>query len=264
MQPSDPGAVDRIEAGDWARFDPYYRRGQPVIVTGGMASWAALDSWAPESLARRFGAMEVPLQRSDGDVFARDAHATPTWSEQRVPLATAVERIAGDDPTARYYIRQLCMLLEFTELLDDIDVPRWLIDRVVGQVNFWLGGRGCVSPAHYDRANNLTAQVYGRKRWTLFDPGQTELLHPYPATTEGSHFSQVDTEAPDLARFADFGQTRPLELTLEPGEMLLVPAYWWHAVRSLEVAIAVNFWWEPEPWQDTVFRAIGGLAGSWA
>ena len=40
--------------------------------------------------------------------------------------------------------------------------------------------------------------------------------------------SQVDLEQPDLQKFPRFGRAKRYELMLEPGDMLFIPAFWWH------------------------------------
>ena len=37
-----------------------------------------------------------------------------------------------------------------------------------------------------------------------------------------------------------------LDVELEPGDVLVVPARWWHRVDTLEHAFAVNRWWALE------------------
>lgn len=37
-------------------------------------------------------------------------------------------------------------------------------------------------------------------------------------------------------------QDQPKLITLEPGDVLLVPAGWWHYVESLELTVSVNIW----------------------
>jgi hypothetical protein len=35
------------------------------------------------------------------------------------------------------------------------------------------------------------------------------------------------------------------ETIVEPGDVLFVPAFWWHNVMSLDAAISTNYWWRP-------------------
>jgi hypothetical protein len=36
-----------------------------------------------------------------------------------------------------------------------------------------------------------------------------------------------------------------VEVVLEPGEVLFMPAFWWHHVMALDPAISMNYWWCP-------------------
>ena len=60
--------------------------------------------------------------------------------------------------------------------------------------------------------------------------------------------SPVDILSPDLNRFPLFRRARRLECTLRPGDVLFMPAFWWHEVQSQPDIrenrnMAVNFWW---------------------
>ncbi|MGH9759929.1 MAG: cupin-like domain-containing protein, partial [Blastocatellia bacterium] len=103
---------------------------------------------------------------------------------------------------------------------------------------------------------NCFAQVYGRKSFTLFDPMQTEFLYPFPADTSLGHLSSVDIEMPDFTKHAKFRRARPMQCVIGPGELLYLPSYWWHQVRSLEVAISVSFWWPPQFQQRLLPNAL--------
>ena len=50
----------------------------------------------------------------------------------------------------------------------------------------------------------------------------------------------VDLERYPLYRVAE---RQRMELILEPGDALYIPALWWHAVESLDTTVSVNFWW---------------------
>ena len=113
-------------------------------------------------------------------------------------------------------------------------------------------------------------QVSGEKHLTLFDPHHNENLYeahiPEALLTYSEETGQflrhrllestsmvmspVDiTSAPDdLARFPRFSEARRLECSLEPGDALFMPAFWWHEVRSSPDQqerrnLAVNFWY---------------------
>lgn len=81
---------------------------------------------------------------------------------------------------------------------------------------------------------------------TLFDPDQLPFLYHSPI--EGPHstfpYSRVDLAAPDLERFPQFANSRSVSIELHPGEMLFLPAFWWHDVVSIGENVAVNFWWQ--------------------
>ncbi|MFL9458793.1 cupin-like domain-containing protein [Tolypothrix bouteillei VB521301_2] len=62
--------------------------------------------------------------------------------------------------------------------------------------------------------------------------------------------SYLNIDKPDFDKFPKFKKAKYMECLLEPGEMLFIPAFWWHHVYSLDrVNIAVNFWWQAD-WKD--------------
>lgn len=62
--------------------------------------------------------------------------------------------------------------------------------------------------------------------------------------------SPVDILKPDYSRFPLFGDTYPLNCTLEEGDVLYLPSFWWHEVQSFPNVtagrnLAINFWYDP-------------------
>ena len=82
----------------------------------------------------------------------------------------------------------------------------------------------------------------GRKRFTLFAPQDGSLLYPFPMFSRNSYLSQVDILKSDVAEFPEFHQAKPFDFVLEAGEVLYLPAFWWHQVQSLDVAISISFY----------------------
>lgn len=64
-----------------------------------------------------------------------------------------------------------------------------------------------------------------------------------------ANFSPVDINDPDLSRYPEFVHARPVHVELEAGDMLYLPAAWWHQVVSSTDGegrcLAVNLWFNP-------------------
>ena len=117
--------------------------------------------------------------------------------------------------------------------------------------SLWLGNRARVA-AHFDLPDNIVCVVAGRRRFTLFPPDQVRNLYvgPLDLTPAGQPISLVDVAQPDLVRFPRFAQAleHAHSVELMPGDALLIPSQWWHAVEALEpVSALVNFWWRQSP-----------------
>jgi ribosomal protein L16 Arg81 hydroxylase len=66
--------------------------------------------------------------------------------------------------------------------------------------------------------------------------------------SQTAHISGVyrDGPEPDLALFPRFDPESGVRIELQAGEVLYIPAYWWHQVQSLgEENVNLNFWWFP-------------------
>lgn len=109
----------------------------------------------------------------------------------------------------------------------------------------WIGSGGTASALHYDAVNNLYAQVYGVKEVTLFSPQDSRYLYPQPTDSRAFYYSSVDVGCPDLTRFPLYSKAKPATIVLEPGQMLFLPAFWWHYVKAVSTSISTNLWYAP-------------------
>jgi hypothetical protein len=86
----------------------------------------------------------------------------------------------------------------------------------------------------------------------LFPPDQVANLYPGPLepTPSGQVVSLVDFRRPDFERFprAREAMAAAQVAELEPGDVLIYPALWWHQVEALETFnVLVNYWWNAAP-----------------
>jgi hypothetical protein len=117
--------------------------------------------------------------------------------------------------------------------------------------SIWIGTRTRIA-AHNDFPDNLACCAAGRRRFTLFPPGEFRNLYlgPIDNTPAGRAISMVDFEHPDLAAHPKFVEAMAHAQTveLEPGDAIFIPSMWWHHVEGLaDFNILVNYWWRRTP-----------------
>jgi len=129
-----------------------------------------------------------------------------------------------------------------------------------------VSGKGVRSHLHYDGnfLHNLNAQVTGSKHVQLYSPAQMSKIYPYLYTNqEPSVFSQVNVENVDERRFPRFAELEGYEAIVNAGDLLLIPAFWYHTFKHLgDFNTNVNFWWRAEFVRLTPVSAreyLGGL-----
>lgn len=99
-------------------------------------------------------------------------------------------------------------------------------------VRVWAQRRGHFSSMHYDGLDAIfNLQVKGAKEWILIPPQQPLSFYPF------TNISPIAEDASKL-RGRDFAR-----FTLNPGDMLFLPPFWQHQVRSLGEE-NINFAWE--------------------
>jgi hypothetical protein len=244
--------IERVHAPSSENFQRnYVRVNQPVVITGVANSWPAMQHWTPDFFRSTFPDVRVVFTAWESDNPKND----PTdYYEKRKKHATGlgsfIERMNTEQDFSRNYITQFPLFRGIPELRNEVgsldelmDVPASFATRLKKEPTMWLGPAETVTPVHFDGADNLLVQIYGRKRLTLIPPSQSHCLY-YPCLRLGHvHYSPVDIEEPDFEQFPKYRDATPLEVTLEPGEILFIPVRWWHHARSLEKAISLNFWW---------------------
>lgn len=247
--PQPPQEVSRRPTLSREEFDrEFLGRGRPVVIERGASDWPARDAWTPERLKHRLAGRTVKVASSERDVFGYD-EAEAAYSVEELPFAEAADLIMRVRPSSRrYYLMQQSIPREFPELVPDLPAPEY-IGGARAHPHLWFGTEGNLTPLHYDMANNLFGQLMGRKRFLLFDPAQSERLYPRDAASRHHNLSEVDPERPDPARHPRFVEARSWTCEVGPGDLLFLPAFWWHQVRSLEVGLSVSVWWSPRPEQ---------------
>jgi hypothetical protein len=223
-------AIPRVRVQRADAFRARAREGLPFLMTGQVDRWP-LTALTPQMLRERFG--DAPVRARVGD-YVGTAFA-PDRAMRDMLLRDYLDLVADPTPGLPPYVGNL----ELRALNALCHWPGWF--ERMGPPRFWLGPAGTVTPLHCDYDDNIFVQVWGRKRITLVPPHHDAFLYVREANPVlfGSPF---DPESPDFERFPLARHAAPVECIVEPGELLYVPAGWYHQVRALSFSLSVNRW----------------------
>jgi hypothetical protein len=235
--------------------------GEPVILRGLARDWplvrAGLDSpqLAAEHLLRFYDGKPVTaFSGAPGGRFHYDDAATAmNFASARVRLDEVLARLLDPATSEAIYVgsTDLDTYLPGFRAENDLRPSDGTFDRHLPVASIWIGNR-TIASAHYDMSNNAAVCAVGRRRFTLFPPEQVANLYPGPLapTPGGQVVSMIDFAAPDLERYPRFAKALSAAQVaeLEPGDVLVYPALWWHHVEALDgFNVLVNYWWNDAP-----------------
>ncbi len=96
---------------------------------------------------------------------------------------------------------------------------------------------------HRDPLTGFLFQVFGRKRLDLYSADQEDLIYPMKSYNlyQPCWFKP---EAPDYELYPKARETKCLSVTLNPGELLVQPAGWFHQVYAVDSPnMSVSYFW---------------------
>lgn len=225
-----------------------------------------------------YGNADAPAKDEKGElVFAKP------WEEDQ-PFSDFVEFVArqetdGSFPPGseiRYAQTQNDNLRhEYISIFDQVqrDIPfaRIALQKEPDAINMWVGNSRSVTALHKDNYENIYVQVQGQKHFVLMPP------HCYPCVNEkplrpGTYvrdqqdrqlhlvmdggesedvsvpFAVWDPDQPDENATPYSRLAEPVRVTLREGDMLYLPALWYHKVSQScseeGICVAVNYWYD--------------------
>jgi len=243
----------------------YRTPGVPVILTDMMAPES---DWTLNYLSETLNQQEFLLRRYGKERYQQDKR---TWTnigsgvppEVRSFLDYAKLLRSGEAQEQDIYLAK-CSIhhtpLASTEVVEEIEahLNGLGLQQPASTLNLWVGAGGHTECLHYDPTDGTLIQLHGSKRIVLFPPSQTANLYPFPFYVHLRHgmrvrswFSRVYPDRPDFEAFPKLRHALDdrYDLVLEQGEVLYIPAGWWHEVTALgnEMVCSLNRFWQVPP-----------------
>ncbi|XP_042777399.1 jmjC domain-containing protein 8 isoform X1 [Panthera leo] len=224
-------AVERRADLSYSEFVQHYAFSRPVI----------LQRLTDNSRFRALCSREK-LLASFGDSVVRLSTAN-TYSYRKVdlPFQEYVEHLLHpQDPTSlgndTLYFFGDNNFSEWASLFQHYSPPPFSLLGTTAAYSFGVAatagnstGAGSGVPFHW-HGPGFSEVVYGRKRWFLYPPEKTPEFHPNKTT-----LAWLQDVYPALAP-----SERPLECTVQAGEVLYFPDRWWHATLNLDTSVFIS------------------------
>ncbi|KAI1351751.1 phospholipase A2 [Xylaria sp. FL0043] len=167
----------------------------------------------------------------------------------------------------------------FSQVEKSIAFARIALERDPDAINMWVGNSRSVTALHRDNYENIYVQIAGRKHFVLLPPlfqpcvseqdlepatyvraqsGGDERLELRMDETVGENgdgapkvpFATWDPDTPEVHATPYSHLAEPMRVSLEPGDMLYLPAMWYHKVSQScskdGICVAVNYWYDME------------------
>ncbi|XP_008327158.1 tRNA wybutosine-synthesizing protein 5 [Cynoglossus semilaevis] len=214
-----------------------------------------LDRWTVDYLGQTGGDKDVKIHVS---VSPQMDFLHKNFLYKTLPFKEFVKRAAEEKHSdyflcedESYYLRSLGedvrkepadLRKQFPELAKDFHIPQFFEEDQFFSSVFRISSSGLQLWTHYDVMDNLLAQVTGKKRVVLYSP--QDALHLY---LTGDKSEVLDIDSPDLTQFPDFVKAQRYECVLEPGDVLFIPALWFHNTTALQFGVGVNVFWRHLP-----------------
>jgi histone arginine demethylase JMJD6 len=224
---------------------------KPLVIASALVRWNALSHWTPEFFRERYGRLPLQVHGQPytlGGFLPTKKDGTPLTFGELIDLV-----LASTENNPAPYLRNIHIEKFVPELQKDLEPvppyfhPNWLDGPLAGPLDsrlhrgrfeLYIGGTGGKFPVlHYDTwyIHTFLCQIYGTKRYTMFAPDQGPFLYP-----SGNRSLIPDIDNVDLNQFPLFARATPISFELQPGEILFVPAGWWHTTRILTPSITVS------------------------
>lgn len=222
---------------------------QPVVFRN-VPFGSCVSTWgSPAYLKEAEGNSMVSVHVSEGSPlldFVRKnfafRHVTLAQLVQHVEDATKLFRTTRGTPSETWYYRSVAahmknersnLWTDFPALGKDFVLPpgaKEYIEPRLHQSCLRMSAPPLQLWTHYDTLDNVLCHIVGTKRVVLFPPSEYNNLY-----VTGSSSAVLNVDSPDLVRYPRLIAACKVaqEVVLRPGDMLFIPAMWFHHITTL-------------------------------
>ncbi len=206
--------LDPTRMGPEAIKQAVQARREPLVIRDFAAGSRAVERWSPAFFREHYG--DTVLKAGGFDA-------------QPLALREIVDRMESGDTDQQVYVQAVAdLFVQHPELLDDLPLSKvfGLQKKGYHGAEFFLGGADSASPWHAENEWTFFIMADGQKKWKFIRPEYTLQMVPL--------FQQdLIYIASKNYFFNDPEEVTTFEVTLNAGDLLIFPPWWWHRVENL-------------------------------
>ena len=223
-EPVEDVQLTRWKPGDFspAEFQQWARQHGPLVIEGLALDTRACKQWSIDFFRREYGDLEVLVTNPDQSVHPGKLHLV-------------LDDITAEKTTRQYVQNTADIFNQCPELEEQLPIDA--LKEFVGELGthcgsqLFLGGKDTGTGYHCASNFNCFVMVHGEKEWCFVDPIYSAWMYPFMPPSGLFAFSPVPAfEASD--RLPLYRRIPTLVTRLKPGDVLVNPPWWWHAVRN--------------------------------
>ena len=174
-----------------------------------------------------YKAFEVKIRNSKGTDYA---------SEIYMPLPLhAAAKLFDEDKAETYFSENNGEFLQETGVIKSLQYnDEFLRPHMVSNCDYdiMIGSKGVTTPFRYEiNYRNYFAVTQGSVQIKMTAPQNTKYLYACNDYENFEFRSPVNPWIPQAQYRADFDKMKCLEITLVPGKIIHIPAYWWYSIK---------------------------------
>ena len=202
--------------------------------------------FANNSLMETCNFNNVKMNYSAFDVRIRNIKEYDDETELYVPLAISdVVELFKKDKESKYISEHNADLLEETGLVkyfqhNDMFLRPPMVSSCIYDLMF--ASLNAETPLRYDvNYRNYFFVTHGKVIIRLLPPKSTKYLYPINDYENFEFISPVNPWNVQQQYKADFNKLRSIDVTLMPGQIVHIPAYWWYSIEFGKEATLSTF-----------------------
>jgi len=213
----------------------YFATKSPVLIKGQANNWGAKQKWDLDFFMNLEDDKDIYLLSEN---FIQDDNRYKQSSFKE--YIETLKKAESTNEQIKDYLTTLDIFNYYPQLKGDIDFSFFEEHTKVNDISAWIGPKGTISGFHADTANNVYAQIKGKKMFIICSTEFNKTMYPSQKHIYGAVASEVDINNFDETIYPSFKKNDFKVAILEPGDVLFVPQNWWHYVESLDTSISIS------------------------